>query len=102
MKNAKLVLGALFSLSMAVDEAEQNDGKIDMKDLPLLAGPALLFPGAIAAAKPAMEEFKNASKEERGELTLWIEKEYDIADDKLEKKIETVLAALVILAELAA
>ncbi len=102
MKNVKLVLAALFSLSQAVDQAEQNDGKIDLKDLPLLAGPAMLMPGAIAGAKEALNEFKSASKEDRAELNKWIEVTYDISDDKLERKIEVVLEAVVILGELVA
>jgi hypothetical protein len=94
MNNVKLVLGALFALGEAVDTAKKNNGKYDLADLGLLVDPAIRLPGAIAAAKAAEQEYMNATDEQKSELIAFIKQDFDIADDKLEKKIEAGLAML--------
>lgn len=95
MQNCKIVLAALFSAVKAVDQAKQNDGKYTVADLGLLVLPATQIPGAVASAKAAEEEYKNLSDEQKAELIAWVKQDFDIADDKLEKKIEAGLAMLV-------
>lgn len=87
MKNTKEVLAFAFSLHMAIDKANE-DGKIDIQDVGLLIEPVTKLIPAVQDIKLCKEELANATPEEKAELHAWVAATYDIADDKLEAKVE--------------
>ncbi len=94
----KVVLMALFATAAAVDQAKANDGKISLADAPLLIGPAMQIPSAIAAAKEALVEFQTADTAAKTELANWLTANFDIVNDRLEQQIESVLIGLAFIA----
>jgi hypothetical protein len=95
MEKCKLVLAAVFALGQAVDLAKANDGKFTIGDIPLMVGPGLLVPGALAAAKAAELEWKGSSDEAKAELIKWSKENFNIHDKHAEKQIEAGIAMLV-------
>lgn len=97
-KNLKEVLDFAMSLHMAY-EAANADGKIDLMDAGLLTQPVMKLIPAIEEIKKVGEEVKNLSSEDRAEMEQWLKATYDIADDKLEMKVEKGLALALHIAE---
>lgn len=89
MEAIKAVVAVPLSAGMAYDKAKA-DGKIDLKDAPLLVDVGT----KIVAAFSHIGEFLGALKavetddSKRAELNSWVAMTFDIADDKLEKRIE--------------
>ena len=77
-----------------------EDGKVSAMEalgyLPVL----LSVPGIIEHKDDIVNEFKDLSDAERTELNLYIQEDFDIADDDLEVKIEKSLAAAVAILDL--
>jgi hypothetical protein len=87
MNEFKVALFLLLSLVMAYDQAKA-DGKIDMNDAGLLVGPMLQLPTVIAAVPQVVPEWKSASQDSRAALMKEVAEKFDIANDKVEGKIE--------------
>lgn len=94
MENVKLVLAAIFALAGAVDQADA-DGKIDLKDAPLLLGPALKMPAAFAAFNLAEQEWKNGSDADRQGVHQWAMDNHDIPEAKVEMKVKAAIDMVV-------
>lgn len=94
MEKIKVVLTFIFSMATAIDLAKA-DGKIDGKDIPLIVTPALNLVPALGSAPEAYQSYKALSQAERDEITVWVRQEFNLANDKVEQKIESGLAAVV-------
>jgi hypothetical protein len=94
MDNLKAVLTPMFTLFAAYQKAKE-DGKIDLNDIALLFPLIPQFGPAMSAAKNAIGEWKSAPQADRAALIAWVADTFDIADDKLEHKIEAGLAVLI-------
>ncbi len=94
MKDVYDILSAALSFHMAYDQAKA-DGKVDLKDLPLLFVPFMKLPEAIAGAGDALAQLKAASAQDRADMLAKLGAEYDIADDVLEAKVEAGVEWLV-------
>lgn len=100
MKDLKEVLAVIFSLVESLESARMNDGKIDYKDIPLLLDPAMKLPAAADGIENVYSQWKSATEEERAELYAWAKSDFDIANDKLEAKIEAGLNVAINLGQL--
>lgn len=94
-KNSYEILSTLLSFHVAYDNAKNDDGKVDVKDLAHLIAPLSKLPAAISDAKVAIDEFKDLDQAEKGNLMAALATEYDIADDKLEIKVEEGIALII-------
>lgn len=95
MDNVKKVVLFLASLGMSVDKAKNDDGKFTLADLKYLIDPGMQIGGVIPAAPLALKEWESASDEQRADLISTFKTQFDIHDDKAEKKIEAGIAMLV-------
>jgi len=95
LKDFKEVMDVPLALYMAVDKAKQNDGKVDLMDLPLLLDPVMKIPAAAENFSAALGQWKAASAEARVAYYDSVKASFDIADDKLEEKVEAGIAVLV-------
>jgi len=84
-----------FTLIDALTQAKQNDGKIDLRDFPLL------FP-VIMTASPAFDNISvipnawmNSSQEDRDAIVAYFKTRFDLPNDEIEVKIEKLAAAAV-------
>lgn len=82
------LLSFLLSVEAAFESAKADDGKITVKDAPLLLGPGMKMIPALDGVSKALPEVKSMTDEARAELLQKLKAEYDIADDKLEMKVE--------------
>jgi hypothetical protein len=86
------VLGNVAGESMA-------DGKVDVKDIMLVGKLATVFPALLAIDfKAVLPEAKDLSEAEAMELVEYFKAEFNIPQDDMEVKIETVLSLCVRLA----
>ncbi|MGL4556282.1 MAG: hypothetical protein ACRCV5_02180, partial [Afipia sp.] len=83
MKNVKDIVVVALGVSMALDQAKANDGKIDLNDIGLLIPVGMKVPEAINDAKLAKDELMHATPEERAAFNVQIAQEYNIADDEV-------------------
>lgn len=95
------VIDFTFTALEALKAAKANDGKIDLKDFPLL------FP-ILMSASPAVEGIANipqswaaSSEQERTEVLEYFKTRFDLPDDNLEVKIEKLVTAAVIVSDVA-
>jgi hypothetical protein len=95
-------LKSLVSVGAALGSvagATMEDGKVDVKDLALLPRLIPVFPALLAIDfAQAIPEAKDLSESEALELVALYKAEFDIPQDDLEVKIETVLSLCVRLA----
>jgi len=87
MQDTYELLSLALSLHVAF-EAAKADGKVDLKDAPLLLGPMMKLPAAIGGVEKCVGELKAMDPAQRGELMAKLAEEYDIPNDKLEAKVE--------------
>ena len=90
IQSIKAVLELAIKLGQAVDTSLQNN-KLDITDLQH-------FFGIVGSVAPAFEGFKSLKKElhdldatEQEELALWVQENFNIADDKIEQAVENGL-----------
>lgn len=85
----KDLLALPFALHMAYDKAAE-DGSVDVGDIGHLISPITKIANFANALKDGvvLKQFKDLDDAERQALNEWAKKEYDIADDMLEMKIE--------------
>ncbi|AHZ84634.1 hypothetical protein Bb109J_c1944 [Bdellovibrio bacteriovorus] len=102
MTNVKILLACVLALGTSVTAAKANDGKVDLKDFPLFLNPLTQLPAAITAGPAALEEYKNATPEQRDELTQWVRSEFNIENDKVEQKIEAAIQIAITAGQLVA
>lgn len=100
IQNLKEIVTFVFNLLDAVKTAKENDGKVDFKDWYLLF--PLVGEGGVAVenAESILKGWKDGTPEERKEVVDLIKERFDLADDKLETKIEKALDALVLILEI--
>lgn len=99
IKNLKELITFGFNLVDAVKEAKANDGKVDFKDWPLLF-PLVGEAGvAVDQIETILKGWKEGSAEERTGVVILLKARFDIADDRLENKIEKVIDAVVLMLE---
>jgi hypothetical protein len=98
-KNAYEILSIPLSLYMAYDKSKA-DGKIDSSDIQYLVTPLLKLPSAIDGAELALKELENMDSDSREKCMAQLSAEFDIADDVLEKKIESAVSWLLATGEL--
>ncbi len=91
MKDVREILELGFALVPAYKNA-MSDGKIGVTDLGVVLGLMPLIGPASEGAGGAMAQWKAATQEQRSIEIAWMRKTFDIADDKLEAKIEACLA----------
>jgi len=93
-KETKEGLTFVFALVKGITSALKDDGKITVGDLPHFLPSLLSVKGALEGIDKVPVEFKLASQAEADELKVWIKKEFDIPDDKMEQFIEDAFAVL--------
>jgi hypothetical protein len=87
----------------SVAGATMEDGKVDVKDLALLPRLIPVFPDLLAIDfSQVVPEAKDLSEAEAAELVALYKAEFDIPQDDVEVKIETVLSLCVRLAGIVA
>lgn len=82
------LLSFLLSLEAAFEQAKADDGKVTVKDAPLLLAPGMKLIPALDGVSKAVKEIESMADDARAELEAKLKSEFDIADDKLEMKIE--------------
>lgn len=87
IEKIKDVLAFPLALHVAYEKANA-DGNLGLTDLMHLVDPVRKLPRALSGAKGAVKEIEDLDSVERDILMQWVAKEYDIADDVLEKKVE--------------
>lgn len=92
IEKTKIAVAGVFALIGAVDKASQ-DG-LSIEDAPLLMGPLAQMPAVIGALKDVPNELDDLTAEEKAELMVFVAKEFDLVDDRLEVAIEESLKAL--------
>lgn len=100
MKNAKEILVVVLALHMSFEKAKE-DGKIDIRDVQEFIGPITLLPAAVQDAQLAIDELKNGTEEDRKALHAELAEMYDIADDKIEAKVEAAIEFLMAIGKFA-
>lgn len=88
-----------FNLIEALKQAKQNDGKIDFKDFPLLWPLFEDSSKAIDGINNALPAWSKSTGDERKAVLAHFNTRFDLADDVLEVKIEKMLLAATIVAE---
>lgn len=102
IKNTKEMLKLGADMANVLKQAKENDGKVDLKDLPLVIGLAGSFGPALDDANLVVPELKDLQGDEGKELLEYLGKELDgtFTDKELLKKISAALAWGVATAEL--
>lgn len=95
MKNVQEILSVVFAAVGAFQKAKANDGKVDLLDIPFLLDPLMKLTPAIEGAELALGEWKAASDVQRAEVLAYLKENFDLADDKLEARIEVAMKLLV-------
>lgn len=93
------VLDFLFAGKDALVQAKENDGKISLRDFPIIVS---LFDDADEAytgVELIPAAWNAATDEERAELVAYFAAQFDIDDDRTERRIEKAVAGLVNLYE---
>lgn len=94
-QDAYEILSAALAFHMAFEAAKADDGKIDIKDVVHLMGPVMKLPAAIAGADKAIPQLMSMDAASKAEMNAKLALEYDIADDKIEAKVEAGIAWLI-------
>lgn len=82
------LLSLLLSLEAAFEQAKADDGKVTYKDAALLLAPGMKMVPALEGVSNSIKEIEGMSEEAGHELSQKLKAEFDIANDKLEAKIE--------------
>jgi len=86
--NLKTALGFAIGLGEKLESALADDGKVTWNELfgfiPILTS----VPAVIKAAPELLKEFDDLDDAEMADLTLWLETELDLQNDKIEDYIE--------------
>lgn len=90
MKDIQEALSAALGFLMAVELAKA-DGKLELVDIAHFASPLLKLPAAVEGIGNVVEQFKNATPEDRASVITALSAEFDMANDVLEAKIESGL-----------
>ena len=79
----------VFAISLGESlELALADKKLGLEDLGLLVGPFTKAPAAVEGVGLIVDEIKDLDDAEMGQIKQLIKDELDLADDKLEAKIE--------------
>lgn len=88
------VVDALISFVMAADEAKNNDGKIDWKDLPLLFNPITKIPPALEGREAIPQELGEMDDEDQQKILDFVKNRLNITSDKAEKIVNAAFETL--------
>jgi len=97
IEELKKVLKSTFTTVNKVEEAKKDDGKVSIIEAAGITVSAL--PDAyntIKNGKAIWNEYQDLDNIERAELSLWFAREFDIADDVAEKKVEAIFNWLMV------
>ena len=101
IEETKQALSFLFSVHSMVESAKANDGKIDLKDAPLIVDPLMKVIPALDKINEVGREIKDLDETEKAELFTFVKAGFnmqDVEDSALEAKIEE---GLILVAQLA-
>ena len=93
------VLDFAFTAKDALKAAKENDGKISIRDWPLLFGIIDEADEAYTGIEMIPAAWESASDDERAEVVAYFCQEFDLPNDVVELKIEKALKALVLVYE---
>ena len=104
IKNTKELIKLAADLASVLKQAKENDGKIDLKDLPLVIGLSNSFGPAIDDANLALEEIRDLDSDEVKELINYLGSELDgkFTDKDLIKRLQAAVKFGIAAAELVA
>lgn len=81
-----------FGLKFGTDAGNAlEDGKLSWDEYPVLLGDLMGAGNVVATGKDFMNEVKDLDSDEAAELRDFVKKNFDIADDLIEEKIEAVV-----------
>lgn len=102
INNVKEVIKLGSDLANVLKQAKENDGKIDLADLPLVIGLSGSFGPAIADIEKVLPELKDLNAEESKELIAYLGSELTgkFTNKELVRKIEACLKLSVAIADL--
>jgi len=96
--NLKQIISFAIKIQKAL-ELSLQDGKFEVKDVATFVPVFLELPNVISAAQAVKSDFKMGMTVNMNELKEHFAKEFDIHDDKLEKKIESSVSFVLGLVE---
>lgn len=94
MENLKSALKTIFNTATTVDKALE-DKNITPLEWAQIAIKSISFWKVVKNIHSIKEEFQALTDQSRQELIQWIEEEFNLRNDNLEKQIELLLSALV-------
>lgn len=104
IKNTKEMLKLAIAIAVILKQAKENDGKININDLPLLIRLSGSFGPALDDAKLIIPELKDLDSDEAKELIAYFGQELDgkYTDKEVVRKINASIAWGLATAELVA
>jgi hypothetical protein len=97
--NLQNALKVLINTSMTLDNALE-DKRITPLEWAQIAIKSISFWKVIKNIEPIKLEMKTLTDQSRTELQQWVEEEFDLRNENLEKQIELIFAALISLSEI--
>ena len=88
-----------FSTVAAIQQAKANDGKIDLKDFPLLWPVIMSASPAFSGLDNILPAWKSSTEEDRALVLEIFKDRFDLPNDELEASIEKLLQAGLLIAE---
>ena len=94
MENLKQALQVLITTSMTVDKA-MEDKNITPLEWAQIAIKSIGFWRIVKNIEPIRIDLESLSAQERTDLTLWAEKEFDLQNNNLEQTIEKLFQVII-------
>lgn len=91
IETIKKSVGKLMKLGKTIAEV-WKDKKVTLAEWPKVGIAMTAIPGIISDAEEAWAEVKEMDAQERTEFNEWFKQEFDIANDKVEQKVEDVFS----------
>lgn len=90
----KSVLKFFIKSAMSYQEANEDGNVTKMEWLMMAPGMVTNLISAIIDAKDSVTEWKDLIDSERTELVTWMKEEYEVDDEKAERVVEKIFAAI--------
>jgi hypothetical protein len=101
LKDLVEVIDFVFLAKDAFNEAKANDGKITLRDFPIVLGIFDDADDAITGIENIPAAWQEATTEERLAVVQYFNAKFDIPNDRVEEKIEKALQGILFLYEAA-